>query len=130
MACCIIVAANGGGIPQDIIDIIVSAGEASESGEIEAIAMIAATGIGIPGLLSFIAFNMTTIPCFATVATAKAELPKGKFITTILFWLITSFIVSTMIYVIGSWWWTSFIFLGVIILVIYAVYFYNKRRRI
>ena len=130
LACCIIVAANGGGIPQDIIDIIVSAGEASESGEIEAIAMIAATGIGIPGLLSFIAFNMTTIPCFATVATAKAELPKGKFITTILFWLITSFIVSTMIYVIGSWWWTSFIFLGVIILVIYAVYFYNKRRRI
>ena len=130
LACCIIVAANGGGIPQDIIDLIVSAGEASESGEIEAIAMIAATGIGIPGLLSFIAFNMTTIPCFASVATAKAELPKGKFITTILFWLITSFVVSMMIYIIGTWWWTSFIFLGLAIILIYIIYFGNKYRRI
>ena len=33
-------------------------------------AMILATNISIPALISFIAFNMTTIPCFAAVGTA------------------------------------------------------------
>ena len=42
--------------------------------------MISATGIGVPALIAFIAFNMLTIPCFAAVATAKAEMPgKRKF---------------------------------------------------
>jgi ferrous iron transport protein B len=36
--------------------------------------LISQTGITIPALLSFIAFNMTTIPCFAAVAAAKGEL--------------------------------------------------------
>ncbi|MBQ3219040.1 MAG: ferrous iron transporter B, partial [Clostridia bacterium] len=35
--------------------------------------MIASTGITFPALLSFIAFNMTTIPCFAAVAAARGE---------------------------------------------------------
>lgn len=35
------------------------------------LAMIADTGISVPGLIAFIAFNMTTIPCFAAVGTAK-----------------------------------------------------------
>lgn len=55
--------------------------------------MAQATNITVPGLLAFVAFNMTTVPCFAAVATAKAELPKGKFISTIAFWLIASFLV-------------------------------------
>ncbi len=76
-------------------------------------AMIGATGITVPALIAFIAFNMTTIPCFAAVATAKAELPtKKSFNMTILFWLGTSYLVATMIYLIGSWWWTLFIFLA------------------
>ncbi len=75
--------------------------------------MISATGIGIPGLIAFIAFNMTTIPCFAAIATAKAELSDKKdFNRTILFWLVASYLVATMIYIIGSWWWTSFIFIA------------------
>jgi hypothetical protein len=41
------------------------------------------TGITIPGLISFIAFNVFAIPCFAATATAKSELPKGKFKGTI-----------------------------------------------
>ena len=76
--------------------------------------MIAATGATIPALIGFIAFNMLTLPCFATVATAKAELPNKKlFVGTLLFWIFTSYIVSTMIYLVGSWWWTVFIFIGV-----------------
>lgn len=86
-------------------------------------ALIGATGAGVPALIAFIAFNLLTIPCFAAVATAKAESPtKSSFRFTLLFWLATSYIVSTMIYLIGSWWWTLFIFLviwaGIITLIV------------
>lgn len=98
-------------------------------GGIAAVAtMIQGTGITIPGLIAFIAFNLLTIPCFAAVATAKAELPKGKFGGTLVFWIATSYIVSSMIYLIGSWWWTSFIFLGVFALGIITIYLVNKHR--
>lgn len=89
--------------------------------------MIAATGITIPALIAFIAFNMTTIPCFAAVATAKAELPDKKdFHHTVLFWVMASYLVSAMIYVIGSWWWTTFIFLAVWAVVIAIIILNNK----
>ncbi len=90
--------------------------------------MIKATGITIPGLLAFIAFNMLTIPCFAATATAKAELPQGKFKGTIAFWLFTSYFVSMMIYMIGTWWWTVFIFAAVIAGFGVSVYFINKSK--
>lgn len=90
--------------------------------------MITATGITIPALIAFIAFNMTTIPCFAAVATAKAELPNKKsFNMTLLFWVATSYVVATMIYLIGSWWWTAFIFAALIAGGITAIVLYNKR---
>ena len=89
--------------------------------------MINATGVTIPALIAFIAFNMTTIPCFAAVAAAKAELPsKKKFRSTLLFWILTSYIVGTMIYLIGSWWWTSFIFVGLIVIAIVLIILNNK----
>lgn len=89
--------------------------------------MIQGTGISVPGLLAFIAFNMLTIPCFAAVATAKAELPKGKFAGTLLFWIAISYVVSSAIYLIGTWWWTSFIFLVLIAGLIVGVVLYNKK---
>ena len=77
-----------------------------------------ATGITIPALLSFIAFNMTTIPCFAAVSAAKGEMPdKKKFNWTLVFWIATSFIVSSAIYFIGTWWWTAFIYLTAAVVV-------------
>lgn len=89
--------------------------------------MIGATGITVPALIAFIAFNMLTIPCFAAVATAKAELPSKKsYRWTLLFWVGTSYIVSTMIYLIGSWWWTLFIFLAVWAVVITLIVLTNK----
>lgn len=99
----------------------------TEEGILEVEQMILATNIAIPGLISFIAFNMLTIPCFAAVATAKAELPKNKFKTTILFWLVFSYIVSMMIYLIGSYWWTLFIFLALIVLMALAIHYINMR---
>ncbi len=91
-------------------------------------AMIMATNVSIPALIAYIAFNMTTIPCFAAVATAKAELgTKKNFYNTLLFWLGASYAVSAMVYTTGSWWWTSFIWLAVIALVVLGIVFYNKK---
>ena len=89
--------------------------------------MISATGIGVPALIAFIAFNMLTIPCFAAVATAKAEMPnKKKFNFTLLFWIAISYVVSSMIYLIGEWWWTAFIWAALWATVIAVVVLYNK----
>ena len=100
---------------------------ATEDGVSEVTAMIQGTGIGIPGLISFIAFNMLTIPCFAACATARAELPKGKFKWTLLFWLATSYVVSMAIYLIGSWWWTCFIFLALAAAAVALIVLWNKK---
>lgn len=91
-------------------------------------AMIQATGIGVPGLIAFIAFNMTTIPCFAAVGTAKAELMNNKsYHGTLIFWIVSSFIVAAAVYTIGSWWWTAFIWAVAIAITAYLVVLYNKR---
>ena len=100
----------------------------SDNGVAEVAIMIANTGITIPALLSFIAFNMTTIPCFAAVATAKAEIKKGTFRWTLLFWLVTSYVVGTLIYVVGSWWWTIFIAIILVVVSIVLIRIINKKR--
>ncbi|MDE6967759.1 MAG: ferrous iron transporter B [Clostridia bacterium] len=100
----------------------------SADGIAETALMISASGITIPALIAFIAFNMTTIPCMAAVATAKAEMPnKKKFKWTLVFWISTSYIVGSIIYLVGSWWWTIFIVLAVVSLVIAGIILYNLR---
>lgn len=104
-------------------------GDADAEGIIAASIMISATGITIPALISFIAFNMTTIPCFAAVATAKAELgSKKRFNYTLIFWLVVSYLTGTVVYLVGSWWWTVFIFLALAALAVGLIIFYNKKR--
>ena len=97
--------------------------------------MIQNTGITWQGCISFIAFNMLTIPCFAAVATAKAELPKGKFKWTLLFWIVTSFVGTSAIYLFlsmfdsTSYMWAIPSFAGLVVLAAVAIYFvrrYNK----
>lgn len=78
-------------------------------------------------LISFIAFNMLTVPCIATVATARGELPRGKFELTIVFWIVVSYVVSMAIYLIGSYWWTAFIFVGLLAFAIVGVEIFNKK---
>ena len=89
---------NSGAVDPEIIDLI----EADEEGITAVTMMIQATGITWQGCISFIAFNMLTIPCFAACATAKAELKKGTFRFTLLFWIITSYISSTFVYALLS----------------------------
>lgn len=98
-----------------------------EIGEIEAaVSMIEATGITAPACISFIAFNMLTIPCFAAVGTAKGELTKKQFRGSLIFWIVTSLLVASAIYVIGTFWWTCFIYLAIAAGVIVGLYIHNN----
>ena len=91
-------------------------------------AMINATNVTVPALIAFIAFNMTTIPCFAAVGTARSELgDKKRFNGTLIFWLASSYIIASMIYTIGSWWWTAFIWAAVIAIVVAVIVMRNKK---
>ena len=100
---------------------------ATEDGIYEVGVIVSATGITVPALISFIAFNMLTIPCFAAVAAAKGEIGKEKFRWTLLFWIFTSFLVSSIVYTIGEWWWISFVWAVVAAIAIVGIVLYNKR---
>ena len=91
-------------------------------------AMISATGITVGGLLAYIAFNMTTIPCFATVATARGELTNKKFRNTLIFWLATSYITSTIVYLAFEFTWTLSIIIPLFILTGVCIALFNKYR--
>ena len=108
--------------------------EGTEEGIVEVAHMIAATGVTIPGLISFIAFNMTTVPCFAAVATAKGEVVKGKFKWTLLFWIVASYLVGIIVYAFGSMFggstWAIFVSIGLLALATLftvGVILYNKK---
>lgn len=118
-ACLIAMGANVGGVTSDVL-------LGDEEGITSAVAMITATGISIPALIAFIAFNMLTVPCFAACATAKGELKKGTFGMTLLFWIVTSYVVGAAVYTVGSWWWTLFIWLAVIAGAIALIVLWNK----
>ncbi len=88
--------------------------------------LVTETGITWQGLIAFTVFNMLTIPCFAAAATVKGETPKGKFKFTVAFWMITSYLTATAVFVVLSWWWTVFILAAVIALVVAYFILRNK----
>ena len=93
----------------------------------ETAALVAATGVSVPALIAFIAFNMTTIPCFAAVATARAEMPTKKdFHWTLLFWIATSYIVASIIYLVGEFYWPIAIVVVIAILLVAFIILKNK----
>jgi len=103
-------------------------GNYNMEGVAEVSSMIQATGITVPGLIAFIVYNVTTIPCFAACATAKAELKPGTFKWTLLFWLGVSYAAGTAVYLMGTWWWTSFIFAAAAVGIGYGgIHLRNKR---
>lgn len=108
--------------------LLAAAVDEDESGVSYVVTMIQATGITVPGLISFIAFNMTTIPCFAAVGTAKAELiNKKSFNGTLVFWLATSYLVGACVYTVGSDWWTAIIWAVVAVIAAFVIVAWNKR---
>ena len=111
--------------------------EADGDGIQAATAIIGASGITWQGCIAFVAFNMLTIPCFSACATAKAELPKGKFKWTLLFWIVSSYIGASFIYSFLSMFsadslaWAIPVTGGMILLAVaagFGIYFYNKRK--
>lgn len=99
---------------------------ATDEGVYEVTVMITETGIGVPALIAFIAFNMLTIPCFAAVAAAKSEIGKGKFKWTLLFWIVVSYLVSSIVYTVGEFIWPVAIWLVVAALAVAGIVLYNK----
>jgi len=88
--------------------------------------MIQSTGIGQAGLMAFMAFNILNIPCFASIATAKAELGKGQLKWTLLFWLISSYVIASFVYLAFEWPWTLAIIIPLIVLIFVGAYLYDR----
>ena len=88
--------------------------------------LVVGTGISLGGLVAFLIFNLTTIPCFASVATAKGELPKGQLKWTILFWLGTSYVVALMVRLAFDFVWTLAIVLPLIALIFVLAYLWYR----
>ena len=89
-------------------------------------AMVLGTGISLGGLLAFLVFNLTTVPCFAAIATAKGELPKGQLKWTILFWIGTSYVVALMVRLVFDYVWTLAIIVPLIILIFVSAYLWYR----
>ena len=89
--------------------------------------LIGVTGISKAAVISFIIFNMLTIPCFAACAAAKGETKKGKFKWTLLFWITTSYIVSAAVYTVGEFVWPVAIWAVVITAAVVGIVIYNKQ---
>ena len=112
-----------------VLNPMFDAGEEVVEGLAAAELMIQTTGITLSGVVAFIAFNMLTIPCFAAVATAKGELPKGRFASTLIFWVVTSYVVSMMIFLIGNYVWTLAIFIPLIVVAVVLLALWSKRQK-
>lgn len=101
-------------------------GGSSDDGIREVAIMIRATGIEIPALISFIAFNMLTVPCVAAVAAARGEIGKTKFKWTLWFWVVTSYLVSAIVYTVGQFVWPIAVWVALAALATMAIVVYNK----
>ena len=115
----VLVAAIGGSIAGGV-------GDDGENGIGAVVALMQQTGITWQGLIAFCVFNMLTIPCFAAAAVVKGETPKGKFKFTVAFWLLTSYLTSTCLYLMFSWPWTVAI---VAVLIALTVTFFVLRNK-
>lgn len=89
--------------------------------------VVASCNLHTSAVIAFAVFNMMTIPCFASVATAKGELKDRKsYIFTILFWLGLSYVLGALTYITFEWVWTLAITLPLIALGIVAIVIYDK----
>ena len=97
------------------------------SGNLEA--FVEASGITVGGFYAFVMFNLMTVPCFASISAAKSELPKGKLVWTILFWIGASYLIGVITYLAIDFVWTLAIILPVLVGIYVAAYFYDRNRK-
>ena len=99
--------------------------DAAEGTAIET--LFAVSGITTPAVIAFMAFNLLAIPCFAAVGAARAELGKGRgFKGALLWWTASAYVVSMLIFLIGSYWWTVFIFAAIAAAATACIVLWNK----
>ena len=84
-------------------------------------------------IYAFAAYNLFTFPCFAAIATMKAESSKKAFPKTLAFWFFGSYVVSLLVYLIGLAFQASIILGIVVVLALIAIivlcgYFVSKHR--
>ena len=79
-------------------------------------------GLALMGSLSnaqiyaFAAYNLFTFPCFAAIATMKAESSKKAFPKTLAFWFVGSYVISLVVYLVGLAFQAAIV-LGIVVLV-------------
>lgn len=86
------------------------------------------------GVYAFAVFNLLTFPCFAAIATAKAEQTRKEFLKTLGFWFGISYVLSAVIYWLGSlwgvaWWAGLLVTVTLIAGLVVAAYFVVKRNK-
>jgi ferrous iron transport protein B len=92
--------------------------------------VVEACNLSTGAVVAFAVFNMTTIPCFASVATAKSELHDHKtFVWTILFWIGISYLLGALTYISIDYVWTLGITIPVIVLFFVGLYIYDRWKR-
>lgn len=102
--------------------------------------MFAATGITQGGVLGFTVFNLLTIPCFASVGTAKGEMPTKKdYIGTLAFWVLGAYAIAAIFYVFtdsvcGVWGLAAQIILPIVIIALlcllgFGLHLYDKKKK-
>ncbi len=90
---------------------------------------VSTSGVSTAGIFAFMAFNLLTVPCMAAVGAAAGEFGSAKRTSlAILFWILVSYTVSMIIYLVGTYWWSVFIFAAVIAAVLISAHFAYKKR--
>ena len=67
-------------------------------------------------IYAFAAYNLFTFPCFAAIATMKAESSKKAFPKTLAFWFVGSYVISLVVYLVGLAFQAAIV-LGIVVLV-------------
>ena len=106
--------------------------DALGSGELAGTAIAALIGsISVPAAFAFMAFNLLSMPCSAAVAAARGELRSGKKLwAAIGFWMGTAYVVSAVIYWVGTYWWIGLILAAVIAVAWGSRVIYVRRKRL
>ncbi|MBQ9457949.1 MAG: ferrous iron transporter B [Bacilli bacterium] len=87
------------------------------------------TGISTGAVVAFGVFNLLTIPCFASVATLKAETSSKKsFWLTIAFWFGTSYVLGILTFLTLEYVWTLSITLPLIAVGVVALILYDRHK--
>ncbi|MCQ2741751.1 MAG: ferrous iron transporter B [Bacilli bacterium] len=92
--------------------------------------LVSYSGISVGGLTAFTVFNMLTIPCFASIGTAKAELKDRKTLwSTIAFWLITSYVLGSLTFLMIEFIWPIAVVVVSLLLCGIGIYLYDRNMK-